>query len=177
MDKFSRILEIATSEVKAAYFRLSISDGTSIFRERVYCYELYHQIRKIWPKDSPLSLSGEVDKRTHPILKELERFSRIPDFLVHNPGTMDENYAIVEVKNSIKNKEAVIKDLETLNLFLQKANYKRAIYLIYGEDANEEGTEKIRTIARQNSQDITPIEIWLHSEAGKPATCHYVSQN
>ena len=59
----------ATSRIGCDYFQLPIEGRPDrIFRERVYCYELYHQLRVLMPDDFPYSLGGEVDKRAHPVM-------------------------------------------------------------------------------------------------------------
>jgi hypothetical protein len=46
-----------------------VHGGLPAYRERVYCYELYHQMRRRWPLNCEYSLNGEVDKRGHPYLQ------------------------------------------------------------------------------------------------------------
>lgn len=168
MNELSEILQVATAGVEAMYFHLNIDGGDPVFRERVYCYELYHQMRKNWPADCQYFLNGELDKRAHPILRELGADHAKPDLLIHTPGAMAGNYAIIEVKHSTV-AGGVRKDLETLDLFVRKVGYKRAIYLIYGWEANAEGVAKIEAIANE-FQELVPIEVWLHSEVNQPAT-------
>lgn len=168
MNELTDILQTATAGVDAMYFHLNIDGGDPVFRERVYCYELYHQMRKNWPTQSQYFLNGELDKRAHPILSELGADHAKPDLLVHTPGAMAGNYAIIEVKHSAA-PGGIRKDLETLSLFVRKVGYQRAIYLIYGREANARGVGKIEAIADE-FQDLVPIEVWLHSEAGQPAT-------
>lgn len=168
MKEFSEILQVATAGVEAAYFHLNIAGGDSIFRERVYCYELYHQMRKNWPAGCSYFLNGEIDKRAHPILRALEADNTKPDLLIHMPGEMAGNYAIIEVKHSTA-ASGVRKDLRTLDRFVREVGYQRAIYLIYGWEANAEGVAKIKEIANEFA-DLAPIEVWLHSEVNQPAT-------
>ena len=170
MDELTEILRVATAAVEAPYFHLNIDGGDPVFRERVYCYELYHQMRKYWPDGSKHFLNGELDKRAHPILREMGADHVKPDFLVHTPGSMEGNYAIIEVKHSTAT-QGVQKDLETLDLFVRKVGYQRAIYLIYGVGANAKGVAKIETIANTFSS-LAPIEIWLHSEVAASAIQH-----
>jgi hypothetical protein len=92
-----------------------------------------------------------------------------PDLLVHTPGAMNGNYAIIEVKRSI-DPDGVCKDLRTLDLFVRKVGYRRAIYLIYGRNANAQGVRKIEAIAKNEFTELMPIELWLHSEVGHAAT-------
>ncbi|ODU04000.1 MAG: hypothetical protein ABS89_04105 [Thiobacillus sp. SCN 63-1177] len=168
MNEFTDILQAATAGVEAMYFHLSIDGGDAVFRERVYCYELYHQMRENWPTESQYFLNGELDKSAHPILRELGADHAKPDLLVHTPGAMAGNYAIIEVKHSTAPK-GIRKDLETLDLFVRKVGYQRAIYLIYGHEANARSVGKIKAIADE-FHDLVPIEVWLHSDVGQPAT-------
>lgn len=168
MNELTGILQAATAGVDAMYFHLNIDGGDPVFRERVYCYELYHQMRSHWPLQGRYFLNGELDKSAHPILRELGAEHAKPDLLVHTPGTMAGNYAIIEVKHSMA-ADGIRKDLQTLDLFVRRVSYQRAIYLIYGHEANARGVGKIETIAKE-FQELVPIELWLHSEVGQPAT-------
>jgi hypothetical protein len=69
MEWFTGILHEATARIAPEYFLLPVYGGPSVYRERVYCYELYHQIRLLWPGDCPYRLNGEVDKRAHPYFR------------------------------------------------------------------------------------------------------------
>ena len=55
----------ASAHIGADYFQLPVADADAVYRERVYCYELYHQLRCLW-KDFPFSLGGEIDKQGNP---------------------------------------------------------------------------------------------------------------
>ncbi|MET3460222.1 hypothetical protein [Variovorax atrisoli] len=169
MEKLDTILTDATASVGADYFTLEIAGGEAVFRERVYCYELYHQMRQRWPpKDEcKLILSGEVDKSGHMLLQELGAGGSKPDLLVHRPGFMEDNFAIIEVKHSTA-LEGMRKDLATLDLFIRKIEYKRAIYLIYGPLAAARLVEKIASEAKKMGI-TTAIEVWLQPECGEPA--------
>jgi hypothetical protein len=168
MKELSDIIGKATQSIEAAYFRLNIAGSDPIYRERVYCYELYHQMRKKWPKRTPYYLNGEVDKAAHPILSQLGILSK-PDLLLHNPGYMDGNHAVIEVKHSRAANDGLEKDLETLSLFLNKAEYKRGILLIYGDEATDEITNSIGRIAAC-VEGVARIELWLHQAAGRAAS-------
>jgi len=97
MQEFDQILTTATGNVPERYFQLPV-DGQEdpIYRERVYCYELYHQMRSVWPEHSPYTLGGEVDKSGHRLIRGNGLDNAKPDFLVHMPGDMGGNYAIIE---------------------------------------------------------------------------------
>ena len=100
INLFRALLVAATDKIHRTYFHLPI-DGSNlpIYRERVYCYELYHQLRTIWPDDYPFSLGGEVDKSGHPLFRDHPKLRDAkPDLLVHQPGNMDGNLVVLEVK-------------------------------------------------------------------------------
>lgn len=69
-----------------------------IHRERVYCYELYHQLRVVTGDTFGYSLGGQVDKAVHPILSKADLGKTKPDLLVHKSGGMDDNLIVMEVK-------------------------------------------------------------------------------
>jgi len=159
MEKFETILREATKAIKCEYFSLPVSGTDPVYRERVYCYELYHQMRCRWPENGYL-LNGEIDKCVHPKI----RGNYKPDFLIHKPGS-DHNYAIIEVKSSRGIKECDIsKDIKKLCYFIKKG-YQKAIYLIYGYECKHV-LDKIK----EHITDVSiPIEVWVHSEVNKEA--------
>lgn len=174
MEELSKILRVATAAIELPYFNLSIQGAEPVFRERVYCYELYHQMRMNWPTGTEFLLTGEIDKRAHPILRELGADRTIPDLLVHIPGNMKGNHAIIEVKCST-DKRGIRKDINTLNLFVQKVGYERAIYLIYGDEAEADSIGNIRAVANE-IKELCPIELWLHHQVGGAATYYTTLQ-
>jgi hypothetical protein len=143
---------------------LPIHGAEARYRERVYCYELYHQMRRLWPANSLYRLNGEVDKRAHPYFRDGGQPK--PDLLVHRPGT-GENYAVIEVKSSRAAAREIDKDLGTLTLFVNRFGYRRAIYLIYGAEAPDAAVRVQKRVAR--FQQIAPFELWLHTTVGAPA--------
>jgi hypothetical protein len=124
-------------------------------------------MRKKWPRRTPYYLNGEVDKVSHPILSELGILSK-PDLLVHKPGYMDGNHAVIEVKHSRGERDGLKKDLETLSLFVNKAGYRRGILLIYGDEVTEEIVNPIGRIAVR-VKELASIELWLHQAVGRAA--------
>jgi len=114
------------------YFQLPVASkerGRKVFRERVYCYELYHQLRIILGDSFPHKLHGEVDKAGHEFIPGAKK----PDFIVHDPGNMENNLVVIEVKHIRTGMSELKDDLETLRLFLSEGYY-RAILLVYGDD-------------------------------------------
>ena len=73
--------------------------------ERVYAYELYHQMRLLQADFNEYTINGEIDKRGHKIIKE--PFN--PDFVIHRQGEMIGNYCVIELKIRI-DKDGIKKD-------------------------------------------------------------------
>ena len=135
MEQLTDILRQATAAIGREYFLLPIHGGGPVYRERVYCYELYYQMRRRWLEDSPYRLNGEVDKRSYPNFPDLGPGEPKPDLLVHQPGT-GHNFAVIEVKPPRASARNIRKDLKTLSLFRNALGYERAIYLVYGPRAD-----------------------------------------
>jgi hypothetical protein len=68
MRELTTILAAATEAIEPVYFLLPIADDDPIYRERVYCYELYHQMCCRWPVDCRYCLNGELNKAGHRIM-------------------------------------------------------------------------------------------------------------
>jgi len=140
---FMKRLTDAGAKMESHYFQLPVAGSEeSIFRERVYCYELYHQLRNVLGNDFPYKLDGEVDKAGHPIIRK-KLGAKKPDFIVHVPGTMRRNLVVIEVK-PVNVKDEISKledDIETLKNFIKEAQYHRAIMLIYGDGRQDLPTE------------------------------------
>jgi hypothetical protein len=132
-DIFLDLFLAATVNIESHYFQLPVAGREdAIYRERVYCYELYHRIREQMSNNYEYKLDGELDKTGHPLIQNLVGGVK-PDFLVHERGVMNRNLAAIEVKPINAAREGRKKDIETLCGFVEKAQYFRAIYLIYGD--------------------------------------------
>lgn len=158
MQEFDAILQKATAAIAPVYFALPIHGSDPVYRERVYCYELYHQMRALWPPGCPFLLNGEVDKQKHPYFGD-GAYPK-PDLLVHVPGHGD-NYAAMEVKSNNPRKEDVLKDVNTLCSF-RDLGYVRAPYLMYGIQA-ENARERVLGCGAA-PQQLAAIELWVHPE-------------
>jgi len=165
MEGFSTVLAEATEAIASKFFYLPIDGGDPIYRERVYSYELYHQLRKRWRDDSPWTLNGEVDKRAHPILSKTMTKGWCPDLLVHQPGLMKGNHAVIEIKHSDASDGDLQADLTKLEEFIQLAGYQRALLLVYGHDAEE----KVKQVIASSNIGVEGIEFWAHEAPGQRA--------
>jgi hypothetical protein len=170
----------ASRLVAEAYMRLPVADADPQYRERVYCYELYHQLRCHWTSKFPYTLCGEIDKRKHAYVRGKYLDNIKPDFLVHNPEHMDpdSNLLAVEVKPANTSSMAIVQDLQKLtalrsalkNSHDQSANYQHAIFWVYGgvPDAWKKLTGQLRG-NRFDDVDLTLIRCFIHERPGRSA--------
>jgi hypothetical protein len=79
VQELTALLESTTAAIESRFMKVPIYGGTPIYRERIYCYERYHQLRARWPSTSPFTLNGEVDKRGHEILRSLQASNTVPN--------------------------------------------------------------------------------------------------
>ena len=115
IDYVQELLLNATQNVAWQYFQIPVADGKPTFRERAYAYELYHQLRCFASEDramKDLLLCGELDKSGHRVIQE----RKTPDFVLHIPGEMTRNLAVVEIKSIRGSAKGIKKDLDTLAL-------------------------------------------------------------
>lgn len=170
-EDFCMLLRRATSQLGSAYFIVRVSGAASLYRERVYCYELYHQLRCTWPDSAGFALSGELAKRGNPRAASTRLRNATPDLLVHAPGS-DRNLAVVEVKARLPSLEDMQADLEKLAAFQRDLGYDAAFYLIYGLARNRLATLRARALAiadRERSINLAKIQLLIHWQAGTAA--------
>lgn len=130
------LIKFAIVGVAPEYFNLKTTyEPSGIVRERVFCYELYHQMRLLMESGSPISLNGEIDKRGHIDFQEKDR--KNPDFVFHIPGEHEGNTLVVEVKGRLDDKKGILKDFETLHTFVGKYHYQAGIFILYNHSFTE----------------------------------------
>lgn len=179
LDLFLRAFESATKSITSKYMQLPVAGAENpIYRERVYCYELYHCLRKeMGDLDNfQYFLCGEVDKSGHPLIRGNILDKSKPDFLVHKPGHMDKNLVVIEVKPINTTPSAIVKDLRCLTAFRRQANYFHSIYLIYGEEQNKFARIKERAHSLETRSggeiDLSLISLYSHRAANCFAERH-----
>ncbi|MFE9958145.1 hypothetical protein [Micromonospora sp. NPDC005299] len=143
---FVTLLSKAAALVDSRWFllpvaRSGISEAVTTYRERVYCYELYHQIRSLNEATTgPAAagapdyvLSGEIDKAGLNTVIDGGRHK--PDMVWHIPGRWTHNAVVLEVKAADHlGSEPLRKDLKTLGAFLEaRRGYKRGALLVFGD--------------------------------------------
>lgn len=113
----------------------------SKYHERVFCYELYHQLRKVLEKeqgdlDKNVILQAELPKKQISDevgdlmgISKLER-RYIPDFLIHEPQTVSNQNIIIEVKANpdLRDKD-ILDDIKKIDQFISRYEYKKGVFL------------------------------------------------
>jgi hypothetical protein len=156
-----KIVKMALEKMDKNYCRLSqiskeIELKTEKYLERPFCYEFYHQLRKLI-ENGNVNFCGsvvqaEVDKRYQGYFEN----GKIPDFIFHVPDTQ-RNLAVVEFKlasrfNGIKD------DFQKLLEIKKVLKYEYLIEVIIGNDGSlEEAKSFIKSLCTREGQQITVI--------------------
>jgi hypothetical protein len=168
------MLNYHENKIKSQDDRKELIPYLSRHQERVFCYELYHQFRKIMEqKQNELTeewiLQGEP--RKGPIGSEIEEYCEVqsidkiyyPDFLVHEPNTMN-NGLIIEVKaNPSLTIKDMKKDILKIDQFINKYEYQKGVFLAINitKDRLKELLNDSRLIVPLKEQVICTDEILL----------------
>ncbi len=168
---FMNSLTQAGLKLDSHYFRIDVAGSDeAVFRERVYCYELYHQLRNTLGDHFHYKLDGEIDKVSHRLIAPVLGAKK-PDFVVHVPGEMTGNLAIVEVKSlagaQADNMGGLVKDLDTLRGFIKDARYYRAVMLVYGDGKHELPSNIATKVGEARTREDRILLVW-HSGPGEP---------
>lgn len=160
LNTFLQGFHEAVKRIGPHFFRIIIAGSNqTLFRERVYCYELYHQLQCVL-KGFPLRIYGEVDKSGHP--RRHER--RAPDFIVHDPGREDCNLVIVEVKSTRSKRGRFLKDIGVINKYVCSYGYHHGILLLVGSKMPKNRlSDYDQFVKRQDGR----IQMLWHREKGK----------
>ncbi|MDF1539400.1 MAG: hypothetical protein P1Q69_10920 [Candidatus Thorarchaeota archaeon] len=165
-EKFTRGLSTSIENIGNLCFEIVIANSSKVaFRERVYCYELYHQLRNTL-NAFPLFIYGEPDKGSHPDFKAIGRKS--PDFIIHEPGNHGSNLAVLEVKSHLSSTKRFNKDIDTVCKFVRddKIDYKWGLLLIVG--GNDFKKRFLRKFDDDISSDEQIILLWHKAAKTKP---------
>ncbi|HVV55171.1 MAG TPA: hypothetical protein VHC47_07600 [Mucilaginibacter sp.] len=134
------VVDIINNENQQQYMRRNVV-GNDIVRtgERIFCYELYHQLRLLMgpmrDQFPHLYLQGELRKHQVPELLEAMNIGELdgnymPDFLLHTPGSTDDHPYVIEVKTDrFLTYPQVTGDLKKVVQFMCEYNYQRGIFL------------------------------------------------
>ncbi len=167
-SQFKEAIKDSILNVERGFFQqITTYTSRNKYNERVFCYELYHQLRLNQDRFKGLTISGEAVKSQFQF-KNLKG-NRTPDLLIHNFGSNDNNEVVVEVKTT-DNLSSVVQGFDNdfckLDIFTDSAtygiNYKLGIYLLINHDfknlilLNEKITRKINKIINNNKR----LEVW-----------------
>ena len=133
VESFIQLIRGSLDNVGDEYYRLTTTyKPLGIVRERVFCYELYHQMRLIQSQIglTDIQIHGEIDKSGH--FEFDEDAQKNPDFVFHVPGMMEGNAIVVEVKGKLEGtyQDGICKDIGTLSKFTNRKHYYQLGLLI-----------------------------------------------
>lgn len=122
-----------------------IKEYLNRYDERVFCYELYHQVRSLMDEymekhpDLILPFHFQAELRKEQISElvkkhfEVEALDHtyIPDFLLHSPGNFEYQGLVIEVKSAPDLQFAPIQaDLLKIQEFITRYKYQKGIFLV-----------------------------------------------
>jgi hypothetical protein len=88
----------ALLRVAPDYFCVELPDGSHAYQERIFAYELYHQVRLQFTEH--WYVNGEFRKGLSLVPRVDRRDWVIPDLVIHQPATTENNLVVVEIKSS-----------------------------------------------------------------------------
>jgi hypothetical protein len=140
-------------------------------RERVYCYELYHQLRCELGDDFPFTLHGEIDKSGQAFIEQKLGGRGLaapnPDFVLHIPGSIadGDQLAVIEVKRiGLLNARAFQRDIDKLEAFITPIGYHHAVFLLFGFASCSEVENVVKGLAISSPK----VHVLWHHQPGRP---------
>lgn len=135
--------------------------------ERIFCYELYHQIRRLQKK---LNLNdyviwGEPLKSYFEYIED----GKMPDFLFHKPR-IDDNLLIVEVKMKNSLDSGIDDDFKKIENYLEKNNYQIGVFICIGLSADET-REKIKSKLKDKYKEFYGKKVFLICRNNNETCC------
>lgn len=124
-----------------------------IWQERLFAYELYHQLRLLWTEDPRLRAHCVIHAEVRKGYQRFANFDYMPDFLFHLPQP-DQNHAVVEVKLVARSSASIAADLHKLVRFHDEFKYDDLIEILVGT-----GLDFKRVIPVISSPTGTPIHL------------------
>ena len=145
----------ALNEIEQEYIKLpAMHKASGLIRERVFCYEFYHQMRKTITPTRDVVINGEIDKRGYPTFN-----SQNPDFVFHVPGSNAGNAIVCEVKGDIR-KPGLSKDLETICHFIEDKYYQSGVLIIFA-NSFEQLMNKAGDIVQMFAMRECASKVWI----------------
>lgn len=130
---FLEQIQKAVKKVPNKFWKVKrASSVKSVYRERVFCYELYHILRQMQDnkefKYKFRDINAEIDKSGDTAFKTHYN----PDFIFHTQGKDKQNFCAVELKVSLygNSVQGVKKDFSTLADLIANHNYKIGVFIL-----------------------------------------------
>lgn len=147
----------ALLRVSPAYYQTRVPDSSSTFGERVFAYELYHQLRLRF--DSAFYVHGEFRKGLSLLLSSCSDATIIPDIVIHQSDTLENNLIAVEIKSTpALTLSEILADIEKLEFLTRPSplgglNFQIGIMLI----VNTEFSGCFRKAAKDNAGKLVRL--------------------
>lgn len=145
IEPFIDLIKSALSNVDQKYWEIWTANNQQLIRERAFCYELYHQMRKLQETActesdiTAVDITGEIYKAGYEGLATDEKKS--PDFIFHTMRTHSYNTIVMEVKGQTTGsyENGIEKDFTTINSFMssETLHYKYGIFLLFGHKKSD----------------------------------------
>lgn len=145
IEDFIALVKCALRNVDQKYWQIWTAQNQQLIRERAFCYELYHQMRKLQeeacgePNIATVDITGEIFKAGYKGLATDEKKS--PDFIFHTMHTNSNNTVVMEVKGKTTGnyEDGIEKDFTTINNFMasKTLHYKYGLFLLFGHKMSD----------------------------------------
>jgi hypothetical protein len=175
VEEYRDLIKSALMRIGTSYYKIPTTyEPLGIVRERIFCYELYHQIRLMMGPNPMISLHGEMDKRGH--IDFDRRDWGMPDFVFHIPGKHTANTLVIEVKGRLDKPKGIMKDFVRILTFINRYQYNAGIFILY----NHSFQEMIARIGQklkefQSNPNADSVYILTIKESGAECEEHLLS--
>lgn len=153
-------LKNALFSVDPSYYSVITPLEDSQYIERVFAYELYHQMRLRFPVKNgcvdSMVIHGEYRKALKFVPDLENERTVIPDLVVHQSQTLQNNLLAIEIKSSRYPKpKDIIADLDKLRYYSQRLRFDVTLLIMINS--------KFEDVYFKNDADRNEISSILHS--------------
>jgi len=159
-------LRAALNAIGPSYCNVMMPGNRFRQMERVFSYELYHQMRLAF-YDVDLAVHGEFEKQLN-LIPELRRRNKlIPDMVVHQPHNLESNLLALEIKASrTVDRQAFQRDIRKIYFYSEiSARYMRSlrfryvVFLVINYDVSRNEDVRNYWVEAENAAR-SPVSIW-----------------
>ena len=169
VEPYLNLLCDAIVSIPKEYFTIEVAEKNATARrkrrERVYAYELYHQMRILQDERKSIlgknmCINAEIDKRGHTVIKE--KFN--PDIIIHEQGTMH-NLCVIELKVCL-DYDGIRKDINTIHKMVDEYQYVCGAFVMAGASLDETKTKLRNALIKKPIKGIekSAEKIWIFAE-------------